>query len=94
MVKEQILNYTWGVIVALGILFTLTKFIVIRILGIERLSPAIFFSTLRNTNRYVIVNSDDAATKRYLRISNSVNKIFYTLIATVILMYLFLRFVL
>lgn len=94
MIKGQILDYAWGVIVVLGILFTLTKLIAIRVLGIERLSPAIFFSSLRNTNRYVIGNFDDAAIKRYLRISNNTNRVFYTLMAMVIFVYVFFRFVL
>lgn len=92
MLKMQLLDNVWIGIIALGIAFVLVKLIVIRYLGIERLAPNIFFFSLRNTNRYIIENSDTMATKRYLRISNSLNRVFYTIGASILFMYVFFKF--
>ncbi len=86
-------DYASLLIVIMAVVFILFKFTVLRLLKIERMGPAIFFYSFRTVNKYALHKYDNGAAKRYLKISNKVNMLFYTAGIGVILMYLFFKYV-
>ncbi len=92
MLKDFLIDYAWGVIAILLIVFTITKFIIIRLFKLSKKYLNTYLSSLRIANQYVIATSNGNNLKRYYRISNKVNALFYIVNAGVVLTYIFLKY--
>ncbi len=93
MKQGTIIEHTWAIIVLIGIVFALTKFIMIKRHISMRKSGSIFLLSLLNVSRYTIENTDDKQAKQYLKISNVVNMFFYILTTVVLLAYVFFLYI-
>lgn len=92
MIYEIITDYIWVFIGALTVIYIIIKLIIISMfkLGIE--SSNIFFYSLRKATVYDIANSDSKNLKRFLKVSNWVNIVFYTTGIFALVLYLVVIF--
>ena len=75
MLSGPFIEHIWELVLLLTILFIMTKFIAIRVIGIERLSSNIFFVSLRNPDKYMMAKVRKP-TKWYLKFINVINALF------------------
>lgn len=93
MIKGPLLQHTWIFISTLGVIFFLAKLVMIRSFKVDRFLPGIFFYSLKNPNRHMIETASNRSTKRYLRISNKVNTMFYTIGIGMVFVYIFFEYI-
>lgn len=90
MIKQLLIDYIWILILALTILYTLIKFIVIGSFNFKKKSISLYLFSIRNINRYIIETAEGSAIKRYYKISNNINTLFFvTGLVTLFMFFLF-----
>lgn len=93
MKQGTLIEHTWAIIVLIGIVFAVTKFIIIKRHVSMKKSGSIFLLSLLNVSRYTIENTDNKQVKQYFKISNIVNMSFYLLTAVILLTYVFFMYI-
>lgn len=87
MIRGLIIEYTPTVIIALIILFSIIKVSIISI-SINKNYFSLFLNSFWFYNRITIRNTFHEKLKRFYKKSNSVNTVFYSILAVVLVLYI------